>query len=78
VLLVKKKYASWRFCVDYRKLNSVTIKNKFLLPIIDEILDEIVGAQYFSTIDLASSFHQIRLVPEDEAKTAFKTHHGYF
>jgi hypothetical protein len=78
VLLVKKKYASWRFCVDYRKLNSVTIKNKFLLPIIDEILDEIVGAQYFSTIDLASSFHQIRLVPEDETKTAFKTHHGYF
>jgi hypothetical protein len=49
-----------------------------MLPIIDEILDEIVGAQYFSTIDLASSFHQIRLVPEDEAKTAFKTHHGYF
>jgi hypothetical protein len=69
---------SWKFCVDYRKLNIVTIKNKFPLPIIDEFLDEIAGAQYFTTNDLASSFHQIRMLPADEAEIAFKTHHGHF
>jgi hypothetical protein len=78
VLLVKKKDESWRFCVDYRKQNNITVKNKFPLPIIDEFLDEIVGAKYFSTIDLASGFHQIRMIPADEMKTAFKTHHGHF
>jgi hypothetical protein len=78
VLLVKKKDVTCRFCVDYRKLNSITVKNKFPLPIIDEFLDEKVGAKYFSTIDLASGFHQIRMVPADEMKIAFKTHHGHF
>lgn len=57
VLLVKKKDDSWRFCVDYRRLNNITVKNKFPLPIIDEFLDEIASAQYFTTIDLASGFH---------------------
>jgi hypothetical protein len=57
VLLVKKKDNSWRFCVDYMKLNNTTVKNKFSLPIIDEFLDEIAGAQYLSTLDLASGFH---------------------
>jgi hypothetical protein len=78
MLLVKKKDNSWRFCVDYRKLNSISVKNKFPLPIIDELHDEIAGAKFLSTIDLASGFHQIKMVPEDEAKTAFKTHHGHF
>jgi hypothetical protein len=78
VLLVKKKDNTWRFCIDYRKLNSITIKNKSPLPIIDELLDKIVGAKYFTTIDLASAFHQIRMHPVDEANTAFKTHHGHF
>jgi hypothetical protein len=78
VLLVKKKDNSWRFCVDCKKLNSITIKNKFPLPIIDEFLDKIAGVKYFSTIDLASTSHQIRLLPVDEAKTAFKTLHGHF
>jgi hypothetical protein len=78
VLLVKKKDNTQRFFVDYRKLNNISVKNIFSLPIIDEFLDEIAGAQYFSTIDLASGFHQIRMVPTDESRTAFKTHHGHF
>jgi hypothetical protein len=78
VLLVKKKDNTWRLCIDYRKLNSVTVENKFSLPIIDELLDEIAGAKYFTTIDLALGFHQIRMHQAGEVKTAFKTHHGDF
>jgi hypothetical protein len=78
ILLVKKKDGSWRFSGYYRKLKTITVKNKFPLPIIDELLDEISGAQYFTTIDLASGFQQIRMLPEDEFKTIFKTHHGHF
>jgi hypothetical protein len=59
-------------------LNNITFKNKFPLLIIDAFLDEISGAKYFSIIDLAFGFHQIRMIPEDEAKTAFKTHYGHF
>jgi hypothetical protein len=57
ILFIKKKDNAWRFYVDYRKLNSIIIKKKFPLPIIDEFLDEIAEAKYFSTIDLASGFH---------------------
>jgi hypothetical protein len=78
ILLVKKNDGSWRFYVDYRKLNAVTVKNKFPMPIIDELLDEISGVAFFTKLDLNSGFHQIRMTEEDEFKTTFKTHHGHY
>ncbi|WVZ78969.1 hypothetical protein U9M48_026604 [Paspalum notatum var. saurae] len=74
----QKKDGSWRMCVDYRKLNAMTIKNRFPLPIIEEILDELGQAQYFTKLDMKSGYHQVRMHPDDEYKTAFKTHHGHY
>jgi hypothetical protein len=75
---VKKKDQSLRLCVDYWSLNVVTIKNKYPLPRIDILFDQLVGAKLFSKIDLHSGYHQIKIRPEDIPKTAFSIRYGLY
>lgn len=78
IILVRKKDGSWRLCVDYRHLNALKLKSRYPLPVIDELLDELAGASWFTKLDLRAGYHQIRLAPGEEYKTAFHTHNGHY
>ncbi|GKA96164.1 putative reverse transcriptase domain-containing protein, partial [Tanacetum coccineum] len=78
VLFIKKKYGSFRMCIDYRELNKLTIKNRYPLPRIDDLFEELQGSQFFSKIDLRSGYHQLRVHEDDIPKTVFRTRYGHF
>ena len=77
-MLVKKKDGKLRLCVDYREQNKLTVKNKYPFPRIDDMLDLLGGAKVFSKIDLRSGYHQIRIKPEDNPQTAFRTRYSHY
>ncbi|KZV15581.1 hypothetical protein F511_43351 [Dorcoceras hygrometricum] len=78
VLFVRKKYGSMRLCIDYRQLNKATVKNKYPLPRIDDLFDQLQGSTVYSKIDLRSGYHQLRVRDEDIPKTVFRTRYGHY
>ena len=78
ILFVRKKDGSHWMCIDYRELNKVTVKNRYPLPRIDDLFDQLQGASWFSKIDLRSGYHQMRVRDEDVQKTAFRTRYGHY
>jgi hypothetical protein len=78
VLFVKKKDDTFRMCIDYRELNKITIKNKYPLPRIDNLFDQLQGVQIFSKINLRSGYHQLKIRREDISKMAFHTRYGHY
>jgi hypothetical protein len=78
IVLVQKKDGTWRLCIDYRALNKITVWNRYLIPWIDDLLDQLKGVKYFSKIDLKSGYHQVPIKPSDVWKTAFKSKEGLF
>ncbi|GKE62592.1 putative reverse transcriptase domain-containing protein [Tanacetum coccineum] len=78
VLFVKKKDGSFRMCIDYRELNKMTVKNRYLLPRIDDLFDQLQGSSIYSKIDLRLGYHQLRVREEDISKTSFRTRYGHY
>jgi hypothetical protein len=77
-LFVKKKDGTLRLCIDYRQLNKVTVKNRYPLPRIDDLFDQLKGASVFYKIDMRSRYHQLRIKEQDIQKTAFRTRYGHY
>ncbi|GJV95563.1 putative reverse transcriptase domain-containing protein [Tanacetum coccineum] len=78
ILFVKKKDESFRMCIDYQELNKLTVKNRYPLPRIDDLFDQLQGSSVYSKIDLRSGYHQLRVRDEDIPKTAFRTRYGHY
>ena len=77
-MFVRKKDGTLRLCIDYRKLNQATVKNKYPLPRIEDLFDQLQGAGTFSKINLRSGYHQLKVVAQDIPKTAFRTRYGHY